>query len=186
MLTRFHTGGRTLLATLASTAALALAVPAFAQTQNADTSIGNAGSLPAGQSSQPMQSATPSAQNDNGDSSANASNDNTPAPQQLPEPKPSDYGASNFHAPSDTELAEFAATHQPPAQNNNGADDANGPNADSNNGNAMNSANDAGPSASGQTNAPTSGTPSNDAAATSTTSDSATSDDGSSDDNDHP
>ncbi|WP_423823568.1 hypothetical protein V5738_06275 [Salinisphaera sp. SPP-AMP-43] len=41
---------------------------------------------------------------------------NTPPSQRLPAPKPSDYGASTFNGPSDAELDQFHATHQPPQQ----------------------------------------------------------------------
>ncbi len=52
--------------------------------------------------------------------SANGNKNNTAAagnspPQPLPEPKSSDYGAANYNAPSDAQLAQFIATHQPPA-----------------------------------------------------------------------
>lgn len=161
---RFHTGPHSLVATVVSAAALALAVPAFAQTTGADASAGNTGSLPAGQSSQPMQSAAPTAQNDSGSSNADPSNDSTPPPQQLPEPKSSDYGASNYNAPDDTELAEFAATHHPPAENN--ADNGgHGMNADNGNGDSMNTANNAATSASDNASTPAGGAISNSSAA---------------------
>lgn len=59
------------------------------------------------------------------DASASPKNSQPPA-QRLPEPKPSDYGAATFNAPSDTALNHFMASHQPP-QPPTGKADANQP-----------------------------------------------------------
>lgn len=86
-----------------------------------------------------------------------------PASERLPEPKPSDYGAKSFHAPTDAQLDLFMATHQPPeqgsGQNPNAASTATGDQP----GMGDDDTNTTGPSASRQPG--NAGTPANSASA---------------------
>lgn len=108
-----------LLAAVATATMLTAALPALAQ-----TNAGNAAGSPSAETgpSQPTASA-PATSNNAGNTMPGNGNRNqvkhtTPPSQKLPEPKPSDYGASNFNAPNDAQLDHFAATHQPPNDNN--------------------------------------------------------------------
>ncbi|MGN8199045.1 hypothetical protein ACS8Y6_10230 [Salinisphaera sp. RV14] len=125
--TRAHPPAR--LPIVAALAALAVAAPAFAQTNSPGSQASPDGSA---QSPQPIQSSLLNT-GDQGtagstEPSASNANGNAAAPSQsLPEPKPGDYGAANFNAPSDVQLAQFIATHQPPSDNSSNADnDGNG------------------------------------------------------------
>lgn len=116
-----------LLTTVTALSALAVAAPAFAQpdTRGDTPATGHA------QSSQAMPNAAPNsnANGNDADSTTASSNENgqeTPPAQTLPEPKPSDYGASSFNAPSDAQLAQFTATHQTPTPNAGAAGSDNG------------------------------------------------------------
>lgn len=118
MSTRFQTGPRALLAAAATVSALAVAAPAFAQGNDSASSNGtvSADKAPTTQTT-PDAGASGSATNDNGamssgDNATGTADTNAQQPQKLPEPKSSDYGASNYHAPSDSQMSQFSNAHR--------------------------------------------------------------------------
>lgn len=127
-----HTGSRRVLGPLAAVSVLIFAAPAFAQTANVGA---DADSVSSGQPPQPTENADPNGAQP-GDHSAGAgdqsADDHTKPPsQRLPEPKSSDYGASNYNAPGDAQLDQSAARHQPdtPGQSGHSSTPNNKPNA---------------------------------------------------------